>query len=198
MTAMGATSAYYGGGKSTVLSTAPRIYRGIAPVSSPQEENPFASPPSLTEHRCSARAYWTVVGIAVLGLTVLILFLPGLAILVALVAVPGLIRAGLKLQPKRAQVAASPSMQDQVQVIGLSLLMGIPISLATGIAFLVLCFGGALIGQQLPPWKNDNYNITNMLLVGGTLAVLGGMAVMILMVRWSLDWGVPSQKETHE
>lgn len=157
-------------------------------MSETPEENPFESPqspPGAAEHGWPSKPYWTAVIFTVVAVVLLLPFLPGLAILVALFAAPGLVRAHIRLRREYFATGQEATATQQFQDVLISMLVGGLVTVAAGAAFFAVCLGGFVAAESVLPGRND-YGITNLLRAGLPLGSIAGLTAFYFLFRWSL------------
>ncbi|WP_207396404.1 hypothetical protein [Bremerella alba] len=163
-------------------------------MSEPENEpNPYESPD--TESALSSKrtgippaAYAGILaaaGVSILIVVALFIFLPGIAVLTALVLVPANLRAIIYMRREFHATGAWPEGWDQASALFLSALIMIPIWIATGIAFSAVCWAGAMIAVSVFP-KGDEYGISNMFYGGVPIGLITGLISFVLCFRFTL------------
>lgn len=107
-----------------------------------------------------------------------------------MLGVPGFLRGYIRLNRQRQELGATPPPWYQILIAGLSLLLVMPLMIASLIAGGVVCTAGALIGSNLPGGEV------------GLLLALGGGAVALLVTYiagfvWSLRWKIPLEMKSN-
>lgn len=163
------------------------------------EENPFESPrgaAALANEAWSARGFWIAGGATVIISVFMLPFVPGLAVLIALVNLPALVWAGRRVRREVDATGRVPATADQMLLVSLGVLVTLLLLSASGMAFFTFCLGGFAVAETIQPSRD--YGATNLLIAGLPLGSIAGLVVFFFLFRWSLGKKWTPRKVTGE
>lgn len=157
-------------------------------MADPERENPFASPEMVRdEPRPGARSwegYWAAVIAAVVVGVVLLVFSPGLGVLFALVAVPGLIAAWVRLERQYLTTGQQVAGGRQFLAVAGIVLLFVPLLVVAFITFGITCWATAVVvkSTMLRPEPEYVFWVLNWALPAGGMAGLAVYALLFFLV----------------
>lgn len=174
-------------------------------VSQPSKPNPYQSPEATQKEAATGVAFvsagsqwtlWATLAGSLLLIACLYWLAAGYAIIAAIVFLPAQLRAVIRLW-KEARLAGEWSQPSaQLAVVVSSLLICIPVGIATVIAFFTVCFAGAFAAAAtLNPGPGDRYGFNLMARVGIPLGALAAVVVFGYVWWWAVKKRVLWEKE---
>jgi len=164
------------------------------------EENPFKSPaePQGSRKGHVKTAYWgTLIG-TILVVIAVYPFAPGISMIVASIGAAGFLRTFFAMRRVYAAEGVPIDSSLQLQMLGSSALLAVPILIASAIAFYAVCLGGTIVAMPIASKASggdDPYGISGFLFVGIPLGAVVGIAVFTVCLRWSLWLSGPKPKK---
>jgi len=161
-------------------------------------DNPFQSPlsgePDQNSPPFPSGLFWGVSGGLLLFCVFLLFTVPGLGIIGLFLVVPGVLRGFFMIQRDRRN---QPGPWEPGRMIFISLVLMIPLYLASSVGFGIACFATAILVELMPPiFRHGNYSEMISAILGPALGV--GAITFALLFWLSLTYrgNVPSSSHT--
>ena len=162
------------------------------------DPNPYGSPKSTEDFSPGATeseylALLVAIVVTFLILFVLYLLTPGIGLLATMVLVPAIVRWFLCLRRKTIAEGRSAPLGQQFSLFLISVLVMVPVLVATVITFCAVCWAGATIAINIFPEKKPYEGIGTMLLGGVPAGLLAALAVLCFVVWLTIYPPLPGQ-----